>query len=125
MEFHIVLLAFFLGMVFHKIFASLFVIGVATNFSRNMSVQALKLLRAVVTNVNAALEIKYDLIGTNEETKKMIVQMRVIDQANLQVWKAVAIKSYIRSHPPLFQKELIFNDWDSAMNHLSTTDQKE
>tara|TARA_E500000305_G_scaffold68669_1_gene54744 strand:+ start:9796 stop:10173 length:378 start_codon:yes stop_codon:yes gene_type:complete len=125
MEFHIILLTFFLGMVFHKIFASLFVIGTATTFSRNMSDQALKLLRAVVTNVNAALEIKYDLLSTNEDTKTMITQMRIIDQANLQVWKSVAIKSYIKSYPPTLQRELSFKDWDEAMIHLVSNDQKE
>ena len=112
-------------MVFHKIFASLFVIGTATTFSRNMSDQALKLLRAVVTNVNAALEIKYDLLSTNEDTKTMITQMRIIDQANLQVWKSVAIKSYIKSYPPTLQRELSFKDWDEAMIHLVSNDQKE
>ena len=125
MEIDIIVLTFFLGMVFHKIFASLFVIGTATTFAKNMSDQGLKLLRAVINNVNTALELKYNLLSTNEDAKKLIPQMRIIDQANLQVWKSVAIKSYINSYPPTLQRELSFSDWDGAMNHLSNGDQKE
>lgn len=112
------ILAFVLGMLFHKICSDAIGMGYLGLFVRVIEFQALKLLQILDEDAGYVRELKIKMLkqaGVEGESIKFI---KGLDAETLRVWRESVITHFIAAYPERYRSRLEFNDWSGAMRQV-------
>ena len=112
------ILAFVLGMMFHKICSDAVGMGYLGLFVRVVEIQALKMLRVLDEDAGYVRELKIKMLkqaGTEVDSIKFI---KSLDAEALRLWREGVITHFIAAYPEKYRGRLEFTDWSGAMRQL-------
>ena len=112
------ILAFVLGMLFHKICSDAIGMGYLGLFVRGIEFQALKLLQILDEDAGYVRELKIKMLkqaGVEGESIKFI---KGLDAEMLRVWRESVIMHFIAAYPARYRSRLEFSDWSGAMRQV-------
>lgn len=112
------ILAFVIGMLFHKICSDIIGMGYLGLFVRVVEVQALKMLQVLDDDAGYVRELKIKMLkqaGVEGESIKFIESL---DQEAVRIWRETVIAHFISAYPEKYRPRLEFNNWAGAMKQL-------
>ena len=112
------ILAFVLGMLFHKICSDAIGMGYLGLFVRVIEFQSLKLLQILDEDAGYVRELKIKMLkqaGVEGESIKFI---KDLDAESLRVWRESVIMHFIAAYPARYRSRLEFSDWTGAMRQV-------
>tara|TARA_R110000744_G_scaffold5421_7_gene19175 strand:+ start:11150 stop:11557 length:408 start_codon:yes stop_codon:yes gene_type:complete len=112
------ILAFVLGMLFHKICSDAIGMGYLGLFVRVIEFQSLKLLQILDEDAGYVRELKIKMLkqaGVEGESIKFI---KGLDAETLRVWRESVITHFIAAYPARYRSRLEFSDWSGAMRQV-------
>jgi len=112
------ILAFVLGMMFHKICSDAIGMGYLGLFVRVVELQALKMLQILDEDAGYVRELKIKMLkqaGVEGESIKFI---KGLDAETLRIWRESVIAHFIAAYPERYRARLEFSDWNGAMRQL-------
>ena len=118
MEYILGIVCFIFGYYTHKFFNAALSLGKMGLVVKAIGYESLYLLATSAENFASIKELRRKVMAESETDKQVIRDVEKLYDAAFKQWKQSAIQSYLQSYPQLFRKQLDFNDWDGAMNHL-------
>ena len=112
------ILAFVLGMLFHKTCSDALGMGYLGLFVRVVELQALKMLKILDEDAGYVRELKIKMLkqaGVEGESIKFI---KGLDAEALRLWRESVIAHFIAAYPEKYRSRLEFTDWGGAMRQL-------
>jgi len=112
------ILAFVIGMMFHKICSDAIGMGYLGLFVRVVEFQALKMLQILDEDAGYVRELKIKMLkqaGVEGESIKFI---KGLDAEALRLWREAVITHFIAAYPERYRSRLEFSDWTGAMRQL-------
>jgi len=112
------ILAFVLGMLFHKTCSDALGMGYLGLFVRVVELQALKMLKILDEDAGYVRELKIKMLkqaGVEGESIKFI---KGLDAEALRIWRESVIAHFIAAYPEKYRSRLEFTDWGGAMRQL-------
>ena len=112
------ILAFVLGMLFHKICSDALGMGYLGLFVRIVEFEALKMLKILDEDAGYVRQLKIKMLkqaGVEGESIKFI---KGLDTESLRLWRESVIAHFIAAYPAQYRSRLEFSDWGGAMRQL-------
>ena len=118
MEYILAIVCFVFGYYTHKLFSAALSLGKMSLTVKAIGHESLYLLSTCAENFASIKELSRKVMAESEADKQVVRDVEKLYDDAFRQWKQSAIQSYLQSYPQLFKKQLDFNDWDGAMNHL-------
>ena len=118
------ILAFVIGMMFHKICSDIIGMGYLGMFVRVVEIQALKMLQVLDEDAGYIRELKVKMLkqaGIEGESIKFIESL---DQEAVRIWRETIIAHFISAYPEKYRSRLEFHNWAGAMKQLRYIERK-
>jgi len=112
------ILAFVLGMLFHKICSDALGMGYLGLFVRVVEFQALKMLRILDEDAGYVRELKIKMLKQAGVEGDSIKFIKGLDAEALRIWREAVITHFIASYPERYRGRLEFSDWSGAMRQV-------
>jgi hypothetical protein len=112
------ILAFVIGMLFHKICSDIIGMGYLGLFVRVVELQALKMLQVLDEDASYVRDLKIKMLkgaGVEGESIKFIQDL---DREAVRIWRETVIAHFIAAYPGKYRSRLEFSDWNGAMRQL-------
>ena len=112
------ILAFVIGMLFHKVCSDIIGMGYLGLFVRVVEIQALKMLQVLDEDAGYVRELKIKMLkqaGVEGESIKFIQDL---DREAVRIWRESVIAHFISAYPEKYRSRLEFHNWDGAMRQL-------
>ena len=112
------ILAFVIGMMFHKICSDIIGMGYLGMFVRVVEIQALKMLQVLDEDTGYVRELKIKMLkqaGVEGESIKFIEDL---DREAVRIWRETVIAHFISAYPEKYRNRLQFHNWAGAMKQL-------
>jgi|TARA_R110002110_G_scaffold403346_1_gene621128 hypothetical protein len=118
MEYILGIVCFIFGYYTHKFFSAALNLGKMGLAVNAIGFESLRLLATSAENFASIKELRRKVMSESETDKKVVRDVEKLYDDAFRQWKNNAIQSYLQAYPQLFRKQLDFNDWDGAMDHL-------
>ena len=118
MEYILAIVCFIFGYYTHKFFSAALNLGKMSLIVKAAGHESLYLLSTTAENFASIKELRRKVMAESEADKQVVRDVEKLYDDAFKQWKQSAIQSYLQSYPQLLRKQLDFNDWDGAMNHL-------
>ena len=112
------ILAFVLGMMFHKICSDMLGMGYLGLFVRVVEFQALKMLKILDEDAGYVRELKIKMLKQAGVEVDSIKFIKGLDAEALRLWREAVITHFIAAYPERYRSRLEFSDWSGAMRQL-------
>jgi len=112
------ILAFVLGMMFHKICSDAIGMGYLGLFVRVVEFQALKLLQVLDEDAGYVRELKIKMLKQAGVEGDSIKFIKDLDREALRLWRESVITHFIAAYPERYRGRLEFSDWSGAMRQV-------
>jgi len=112
------ILAFILGMMFHKICSDAIGMGYLGLFVRVVEIQALKMLQILDEDAGYVRELKIKMLKQAGVEVDSIKFIKGLDAEALRLWRESVIVHFIAAYPERYRGRLEFTDWSGAMRQL-------
>ena len=112
------ILAFVIGMLFHKICSDIIGMGYLGMFVRVVEIQALKMLQVLDEDAGYVRELKIKMLkqaGMEGDSIKFIEEL---DTEAVRIWRETVIAHFIAAYPAKYKNRLEFHNWAGAMKQL-------
>jgi len=112
------ILAFVIGMMFHKICSDIIGMGYLGLFVRVVELQALKMIQILDEDAGYVRELKIKMLkqaGVEGESIKFIEDL---DREAVRLWRESVITHFIGAYPEKYRSRLEFHNWSGAMRQL-------
>lgn len=113
------ILCFISGYIFRILVLFMITYTITGNFVGNIAQETLKLVGTAVYKISYIDQLcaKALEISGEKETAKIIKNEL---ESKFSDWRKEVIKNFIEDYPEQYKWQLKFNDWDGAMNELSS-----
>ena len=118
MEYILGIVCFIFGYYTRKFFSAALNLGKMSLVVKAIGHESLYLLATSAENFASIKELRRKVMAESETDKQVVKDVEKLYDEAFRQWKQTAIQSYLQAYPQLFRKQLDFNDWDGAMNHL-------
>ena len=118
------ILAFIIGMLFHKICSDIIGMGYLGLFVRVVEVQALKMLQVLDEDASYVRELKIKMLKQAHLDKEAVKFIKDLDEEAVRIWRETVIAHFIAAYPGKYRSRLEFHDWDGAMKQLRYVERK-
>ena len=112
------ILAFVLGMLFHKTCSDVLGMGYLGLFVRVVEFQALKMLKILDEDAGYVRELKIKMLKQAGVEGDSIKFIKGLDREALRIWRESVIAHFISAYPEKYRSRLEFHNWDGAMRQL-------
>ena len=112
------ILAFVIGMLFHKICSDIIGMGYLALFVRVVEIQALKMLQVLDEDAGYVRELKIKMLEQADMDKDAIKFIKDLDAEAVRIWRETVIAHFIAAYPEKYRSRLEFHNWAGAMKQL-------
>lgn len=119
MEFTNYFIMFMIGFVSHMVWAYVLNLGYSVVMVKELTDDILKLVAKSAQTTYHVYELKYLFLKEAGKSEEQIEYERKLDQIQLKSVQDTIIRNVLTNYPPKYIHLLKFDDWDSAMEHLS------
>ena len=119
MEFTNYFIMFMIGFVSHMVWAYVLNLGDSVVMVKELTDDILKLVAKSAQTTYHVYELKYLFLKEAGKSEEQIEYERKLDQIQLKSVQDTIIRNVLTNYPPKYIHLLKFDDWDSAMEHLS------
>ena len=112
------ILAFVIGMLFHKICSDIIGMGYLGMFVRVVEIQALKMLQVLDEDAGYVRELKIKMLEQADMDKDAIKFIKDLDAEAVRIWRETVIAHFIAAYPEKYRSRLEFHNWAGAMKQL-------
>ena len=112
------ILAFVIGMLFHKICSDIIGMGYLGMFVRVVEIQALKMLQVLDEDAGYVLELKIKMLEQADMDKDAVKFIKDLDAEAVRIWRETVIAHFIAAYPAKYRSRLEFHNWAGAMKQL-------
>ena len=119
MEFTNYFIMFMIGFVSHMVWAYVLNLGYSVVMVKELTDDILKLIAKSAQTTYHVYELKYLFLKEAGKSEEQIEYERKLDQIQLKSVQDTIIRNVLTNYPPKYTHLLKFDDWDSAMEHLS------
>ena len=112
------ILAFVIGMLFHKICSDIIGMGYLALFVRVVEIQALKMLQVLDEDAGYVRELKIKMLEQADMDKDAIKFIKDLDTEAVRIWRETVIAHFIAAYPEKYRSRLEFHNWAGAMKQL-------
>ena len=119
MEFTNYFIMFMIGFVSHMVWAYVLNLGYSIVMVKELTDDILRLVAKSAQTTYHIYELKYIFLKEAGKTEEQIEYERKIDEIQLKSVQDTIIRNIMTNYPPKYIHLLRFNDWDSAMKHLT------
>ena len=112
------ILAFIIGMLFHKICSDIIGMGYLGLFVRVVEVQALKMLQVLDEDASYVRELKIKMLKQAHLDKEAVKFIKDLDEEAVRIWRETVIAHFIAAYPGKYRSRLEFHNWAGAMKQL-------
>ena len=112
------ILAFVIGMLFHKICSDIIGMGYLGMFARVVEIQALKMLQVLDEDAGYVRELKIKMLEQSGMSEDSVKFVKDLDSEAVRIWRETVIAHFISAYPEKYRSRLEFNNWAGAMKQL-------
>ena len=112
------ILAFVIGMLFHKVCSDIIGMGYLALFVRVVEIQALKMLQVLDEDAGYVRELKIKMLEQADMDKDAIKFIKDLDTEAVRIWRVTVIAHFIAAYPEKYRSRLEFHNWAGAMKQL-------
>ncbi len=112
------ILAFVIGMLFHKICSDIIGMGYLGMFVRVVEIQALKMLQVLDEDAGYVRELKIKMLKQAGVEGESITFIEELDTEAVRIWRETVIAHFIAAYPGKYRSRLEFHNWAGAMKQL-------
>ena len=112
------ILAFVIGMLFHKICSDIIGMGYLGMFVRVVEIQALKMLQVLDEDAGYVRELKIKMLEQADTNKEAVKFIKDLDAEAVRIWRETVIAHFIAAYPEKYRSRLEFHNWAGAMKQL-------
>ena len=112
------ILAFVIGMLFHKICSDIIGMGYLALFVRVVEIQALKMLQVLDEDAGYVRELKIKMLEQADMDKDAVKFIKDLDAEAVRIWRETVIAHFIAAYPEKYRSRLEFHNWAGAMKQL-------
>lgn len=119
MEFTNYFIMFMIGFVSHMVWAYVLNLGYCVVMVKELTDDILKLVAKSAQTTYHVYELKYLFLKEAGKSEEQVEYEKKIDQMQLKSVQDTIIRNVLTNYPPKYTHLLKFDDWDSAMKHLT------
>ena len=119
MEFTNYFIMFMIGFVSHMVWAYVLNLGYCVVMVKELTDDILKLVAKSAQTTYHVYELKYLFLKEAGKSEEQVEYEMKIDQMQLKSVQDTIIRNVLTNYPPKYIHLLKFDDWDSAMKHLT------
>ena len=119
MEFTNYFIMFMIGFVSHMVWAYVLNLGYCVVMVKELTDDILKLVAKSAQTTHHVYELKYLFLKEAGKSEEQVEYEKKIDQIQLKSVQDTIIRNVLTNYPPKYTHLLKFDDWDSAMKHLT------
>ena len=119
MEFTNYFIMFMIGFVSHMVWAYVLNLGYSVVMVKELTDDILKLVAKSAQTTHHVYELKYLFLKEAGKSEEQVEYEKKIDQIQLKSVQDTIIRNVLTNYPPKYTHLLKFDDWDSAMKHLT------
>ena len=119
MEFTNYFIMFMIGFVSHMVWAYVLNLGYCVVMVKELTDDILKLVAKSAQTTYHVYELKYLFLKEAGKSEEQVEYEKKIDQMQLKSVQDTIIRNVLTNYPPKYIHLLKFDDWDSAMKHLT------
>ena len=119
MEFTNYFIMFLIGFVSHMVWAYVLNLGYCVVMVKELTDDILKLVAKSAQTTYHVYELKYLFLKEAGKSEEQVEYEKKIDQMQLKSVQDTIIRNVLTNYPPKYIHLLKFDDWDSAMKHLT------
>ncbi len=112
------ILAFVIGMLFHKICSDIIGMGYLGMFVRVVEIQALKMLQVLDEDAGYVRKLKIKMLKQADMDKDAVKFIEELDTEAVRIWRETVIAHFIAAYPGKYRSRLEFHNWAGAMKQL-------
>lgn len=109
-------IGFVAGMITYRMFISLFGIGYAARFFKEIEKHCIMLLAAATESIAYIQQVKYTYMSDLGVSEKTIKVTKNIEKQNFELWKASVVTNMKANYPKYI--EPTYEDWEGALQLL-------
>lgn len=117
-----IIVAFFAGAFFHKVYSALGIIfGLKSQLLHVVENEIIEFALNVYSRLIMSLETGYITMRTSGVSEEAIKRIKNEDEHDLREWKKEVIQKFIESYPTAYKEYLQIENWEDAMKQLSAS----